>query len=90
MFSASCDYGSGLRAGFANTEEVPANWQLDLGAGRSFDVAPLGKVTSRVTLINAFDRTNILREGTGIGVFVPAYGPRRAVYGSVSVPLPAF
>lgn len=90
MFSASCDYGSGLRAGFANTAEVPANWQLDLGAGRSFDVAPLGNVTSRVTLINAFDRTNILREGTGIGVFVPAYGPRRAVYGSVSVPLPAF
>jgi outer membrane receptor protein involved in Fe transport len=90
MFSASCDYGSGLRAGFANTEEVPANWQLDLGAGRSFDVAPLGKVISRVTIINVFDRTNILREGTGIGVFVPAYGPRRAVYGSVSVPLPAF
>jgi outer membrane receptor protein involved in Fe transport len=90
VFSASCYYGSGLRAGFANTAEVPANWQLDLGAERSFDVAPWGRVTSRVTVINVFNRTNLLREGTGIGVFVPAYGPRRALYGSISVPLPAF
>jgi outer membrane receptor protein involved in Fe transport len=90
LFSASGNYGSGLRAGFDNTAEVPFNWQINLGVGRSFDVSNVGEVTTRVALLNAFDRTNILREGTGIGIFVPAYGPRRAVYGSVSVPLPAF
>ncbi len=89
LFSIDGTFGSGLRAGFANTEEVPYNWQINLGAARSFEVTNLGKVTTRIVLINAFDRTNILREGTGIGVFVPAYGPRQAFYGSVAIPIPA-
>ncbi|HUY27437.1 MAG TPA: TonB-dependent receptor [Candidatus Binataceae bacterium] len=90
LFSIDGNFGSGLRAGFANTGAVPYNWQINLGAGRSFDVTKVGKVTTRVVLINAFDRTNILREGTGIGIFTPAYGPRQALYGSVAVPLPSF
>ncbi|MBF6568552.1 MAG: TonB-dependent receptor [Candidatus Binataceae bacterium] len=90
LFSLDGTYGSGLRAGFANTAQVPFNWTINLGAARSFDVSRVGKVTARLVLINAFDRTNILREGTGIGVFVPAYGPRQAFYGSISVPLPSF
>ncbi len=88
LFSLDGAYGSGLRAGFANTGEVPFNWTLDLGAARSFDISGAGKMTARVVLINVFDRTNILREGTGIGIFEPAYGPRQALYGSISVPLP--
>lgn len=90
LFSLDGTYGSGLRAGFDNTAEVPYNWTLNLGAARSFDVSRVGKVTTRLVLINVFDRTNILREGTGIGVFVPAYGPRQTFYGSIAVPLPAF
>ncbi|MHB8383720.1 MAG: TonB-dependent receptor [Candidatus Binataceae bacterium] len=89
LFSADANFGSGLRAGFANTEAVPYSWQMNLAAARSFDVTKIGKVTARIILINAFDRTNILREGTGIGIFVPAYGPRQAIYSSVSVPLPS-
>ncbi len=88
VFSLDGTYGSGLRAGFDNTASVPLNWTLDLGAARSFDVAQIGKVTARLVLINVFDRTNLLRDGTGIGVFVPAYGPRQAFYGSIAVPLP--
>ena len=77
-------YGSGLRSGFANTDHVKPSLQLNLGATRSFDTPLLGKLIGRFTLINILDRTNILRNGTGIGVFGPQYAPRRAVYAGLS------
>jgi hypothetical protein len=40
-------------------------------------------------MINAFDKINELRNGTGIGIFEPGYAPRRTVYGGINVPLPA-
>jgi hypothetical protein len=40
-------------------------------------------------LINLFDRTNLIRPATGIGVFQSAYGPRFAVYDALTIPLPA-
>jgi hypothetical protein len=52
-------------------------------------VAGVGLVKTRVVLINATDNINELRNGTGIGIFEPGYGPRRTVYGGVTVPLPS-
>lgn len=87
-FGITALYGSGLRGGFANTVELPENWQIDLSAQRSWSIPRLGEVQTRIVLINAFDQVNELRNGTGVGIFLPAYGPRRTIYTSVTIPLP--
>jgi outer membrane receptor protein involved in Fe transport len=89
LFSMDGVYGSGLRAGFANTDELGENFQINLAAEKSWQVPDLGDVKTRVVLINVTDNINELRNGTGIGIFEPGYGPRRAVYGGITVPLPA-
>jgi len=82
--SADALFGSGLRAGFANTDQVPAYTTMNLGAAHDFDMADLGKVNARLALINVFDRVYLIRSGDGIGVGVPSYGERRALYVSLS------
>ncbi len=77
-------YGSGLRAGFANTETLPAYFQLNLSATRDFDLPGLGVVHARLAVINALDRSYAIRDGSGIGVGAPQYGPRRGYYLGVS------
>ncbi len=79
---------SGLRGGFANETQLPHVWQFNLSAARDFFVPRLGKFTDRVTLLNIFDRTNLIRPASGIGVFQAAYGPRITVYDTLTVPLP--
>jgi hypothetical protein len=83
-------YSSGLRAGFADTEQLPQVWQWNLSVTRSFLAPVLGQVTQRLVLINIFDRTNLIRPAEGIGIFQAAYGPRIAVYDEMTVPLPSF
>jgi len=73
-------YGTGLRAGFANTETLPAYFQLNLSAARSFELPGLGVVHAHLAVINALDRVYALRDGSGIGVGAPQYGPRRGYY----------
>lgn len=73
-------YGTGLRAGFANTETLPAYFQLNLSASHSFDLPGLGVVHARLAVINALDRVYELRDGSGIGVGAPQFGPRRGYY----------
>ncbi|MGO9452081.1 MAG: TonB-dependent receptor domain-containing protein [Candidatus Binataceae bacterium] len=88
LFSADGTYGSGLRSGFANTQELGENFQINLAAEKGWQVDGLGLVKTRVVLVNATDNINELRNGTGIGIFAPGYGPRRTVYGGITVPLP--
>lgn len=73
-------YGSGLRRGFANTETLPGYFQLNLSLTHAFRLPGLGKLDTRLALINAFDRNYQLRDGSGIGVGAPQYGPRRGIY----------
>jgi outer membrane receptor protein involved in Fe transport len=74
-------YGSGLRRGFANTEHLPSYTQVNAAVERTFDTAsPFGRFDTRLSLINVFDRVYELRDGTGIGVGAPQFGPRRSVY----------
>jgi len=73
-------YGSGLRRGFANTEHLPSYVQVNLGLARSFGLGPLGTVDGRLTAINLFDRSYAIRDGSGIGVGAPQYGPRRGFF----------
>jgi opacity protein-like surface antigen/outer membrane receptor protein involved in Fe transport len=79
-FSADFIYGSGLRAGFANTDHVPPYAQVNAGMSHEFDVPGWKPVTLRFDVVNVFDTSYVLKNGTGIGVFANAYGPRRGYY----------
>ena len=80
-------YGSGLRRGFVNTEHLPSYTQFNLDAARGFDFGQgFGKVDARVSMLNVFDRSFELRDGSGIGVGAPQHGPRRTIYVGVSKP----
>jgi outer membrane receptor for Fe3+-dicitrate len=89
-WSASTDgiYGSGLRSGFANTGNLPFYVQINAGIKKSFTVPKLGEVELRLDAVNLFDRTYFIRNGTGIGVGAAQFGPRRAVFGGIRIPLP--
>ncbi len=83
-YSADAIYGSGLRKGFANTDSIGPYLTANLAAIHRFETQSLGKIDARVAIINLFDREYELRDGTGIGVGPPAFGPRRAFYGGIS------
>ena len=73
-------YGTGLHAGFANTLNLPAYFQLNLNVSRRFGFGALGPIRTRFTVLNALDRSYALRDGTGIGVGAPQYAQRRGYY----------
>jgi outer membrane receptor for Fe3+-dicitrate len=78
-------YGSGLRSGFANTETVPWYSQVNLGVSHEFKWFSGAKPTTlRFDIVNAFDTTYVIRDGSGIGVFAPQYGPRRGFFFGIS------
>ena len=78
-------YGSGLRAGFANTQTVSPYTQVNLGATQDFRISGLPKDTTlRFDVVNLFDHTYQLRDGSGIGVFAPQYGPRRGFFAGLT------
>jgi len=78
-------YSSGLRSGFADLEQLPHVFQVNMGVERSFNVPGLGPVTNRLTLLNVFDRVNLIRPAEGIGIFQSAYGPRITVLDTITV-----
>ncbi|WP_426270031.1 TonB-dependent receptor domain-containing protein [Dyella kyungheensis] len=75
-------FGSGLRKDglVPNGESLPYYFQLNLNVGHDFTLGSLGLVKTQLALINALDRTYELRDGTGVGVGAPQFGPRRGVY----------
>jgi outer membrane receptor protein involved in Fe transport len=78
-------YGSGLRTGFANTDELPGYYPLNVGFTNIFHVPQkYGLLKLRFDITNIFDQSYALRSGTGIGVFAPQYGPRRGFFGGIS------
>ncbi|WP_206995248.1 TonB-dependent receptor [Trinickia mobilis] len=76
--------GSGLRSGFANTDKLPWYAQMNLAVIERFDEPMIGKFSARLVLVNAFDRVYELRNGSGIGVQAPQYGPERAIYAGIT------
>jgi hypothetical protein len=82
-------YGSGLRADAvsANGDTVPNGdhgapyAQLNAGILHEFkshgDAKPF---TARFTIVNLLDTVYQIRDGSGVGVFAPQYGPRRGFY----------
>ncbi len=83
--SADMIYGSGLRDGDANIGTVAPYTQFNVGIARSLllpnDPKPL---TVRFNVVNLFDSVYLIRDGSGVGVFAPQYGPRRGYFVGVS------
>lgn len=79
-------YGSGLREGFANEQHTPAYTQWNGAVARYFDPwhDPRKPLTLRLSIINLFDRSYLLRGENGVGEFAPQYGPRRGVFAEVN------
>jgi outer membrane receptor protein involved in Fe transport len=46
----------------------------------------LRRLDGRFAIINVFDKTYEIRDGTGIGVGPPAFGERRGYYAGISKP----
>ena len=89
QFTFDSLFSSGLRGGFANQDQLPKVWQFNLSTAKDFLIPRLGKFTNRIVLLNIFDRTNLIRPASGIGVFQAAYGPRITVYDGLTIPLPS-
>lgn len=83
-FTTDATVGSGLRAGFANTQKLPWYLQLNLGVIQHFNQPVIGKFDVRVSVLNTLGRVYELRDGTGIGVGAPQFGPYRSVYAGIT------
>jgi outer membrane receptor protein involved in Fe transport len=84
--NADMIYGTGLRedaGGIPNGGVVAPYAQVNLGVSHRFEGVFGAPVEVSGTIINVTDRIYEIRAGTGVGVFAPQYGPRRAFYGSV-------
>jgi outer membrane receptor protein involved in Fe transport len=46
-----------------------------------------GPIEVRLVINNVFDRVYEIRDGSGVGVFAPQYGPRLGVFIGLSKPL---
>ena len=78
-------FGSGLRSGFANTQHLASYTQVNASLDQAWNFGGwLGKVDGRLSVLNVFDHVYELRDGTGIGVGAPQFGPRRTLYASVT------
>jgi outer membrane receptor protein involved in Fe transport len=83
-FTTDATFGTGLRSGFVNDEHVASNTSVNVGAVRPFTLGSLGPFEGRVAVINVLDKINIIRSGTGIGIFAPQYGPRIGFFGGLT------
>ena len=64
---------------------MPAYTQVNLGLVQDFHMAGDAKPLSvRFDIVNVFDTIYQIRDGSGIGVFAPQYGPRRGFYVGLS------
>ncbi|HET9391178.1 MAG TPA: TonB-dependent receptor [Steroidobacteraceae bacterium] len=84
--------GSGLRADLAlpdgssvpNGDHLPYYTQLNVGVSHDFTREGWRGLSLRFDVINALDRVYEIRNGTGVGVGAPQFGPRRGFFAGVS------
>jgi outer membrane receptor protein involved in Fe transport len=87
LFDFDGTWNRGLPFGFANLQTLPSYLQVDIGVVRDLVLPYIGKVSCRAALINAFDRVYLIR-APDTDVNIPSYGPRRAGYLGIAMPLP--
>jgi outer membrane receptor protein involved in Fe transport len=78
-------YGSGLRAGFANLQKTSQYVPVSIGFEHRWKVPNSKNVVKvRADIINVFDESYELRNGSGLGVAAPQYGQRRTFLAGIS------
>jgi len=79
-------YGSGLRRDGAtpNGDHVPGYVQVNLGVSHIFKFSGINDLTARFDVVNLFDEKYEIRDGTGVGVGAPQFGPRRGFFVGLS------
>ena len=81
-------YGSGLRltpdGGAPNSGTLPHYTTLNLALTHTWKATPVGKLEGRLALVNVFDKSYLLRDGSGVGVGAPQHGARRSLYAGLS------
>jgi outer membrane receptor protein involved in Fe transport len=97
--SADFLLGSGLRAdlelppgqtnGYGgddipNGAHLPYYTQVNAGVSHVFDLTHAGTLTARFDVINMLDKVYEIRNGTGVGVGAPQFGPRRGFFFGLS------
>jgi outer membrane receptor for ferrienterochelin and colicins len=87
-FSADMLLGSGLRSNLIlpdgssipNGDHLPYYTQINVGMEHDFERQGVHGLTARIDVINLLDRQYEIRNGTGVGVGAPQYGPRRGLF----------
>jgi len=84
-------FGSGLREdGLVGDTNVPNGKRvgsynpINLGLEHTFKINAKNDIKVRFDVVNVFDEVYELRNGTGVGVAAPSFGPRRGYYGGVT------
>ena len=91
-FSGDLLVGSGLRASeilpgggvVPNGAHLPSYTQVNFGVSHVFNVRDAGTLTARFDVINALDKIYEIRNGSGVGVGAPQFGPRRGFFVGLS------
>ena len=87
-FSVDLLAGSGTRMthpdGSPNGGSPPSYEQVNLGISHSFELPGVGAIKLRFDVINLFDEIYLLRSGTSLGAFLPAFGSRRRLYAGIT------
>src|ERR1700760_2427769 len=66
-----------------NGGSLPSYSQTNLGVSQRFELPGGGAFKLRFDVINLFDEIYLLRSSTSLGVFSPAFGPRRTFYAGI-------
>ena len=66
-----------------NGAKLPDYVQVNLGVAHDVQMAG-GSLTLRADVINLFDKRYAIRDGSGVGVGAPQFGPRRGVFAGIS------
>ncbi len=90
--SADVLYGSGLRRDLTlsggqdipNGDHVPGYVQVNLAANYHLSLGGAGPLDLRFDIINVGDAKYEIRDGTGVGVGAPQWGPRRGFFAGVT------
>jgi len=84
-FSLDFLAGSGLRRTVVHPNDASVSpYQVaNVGIQQKFTLPAIGPMTARFDVLNLWDEQYKLRGGTGLGVFAPQFGARRAFYGGL-------
>jgi outer membrane receptor protein involved in Fe transport len=88
LISADLTAGSGLRAttpgGIPNGTSLPGYQQVNLSLVQPVTTGIYKGVELRLDIINLFDQVYLIRNGTGVGVGAPQFGPRRTILAGIT------